>query len=544
MMDELDKKHNHFYSIYNNIDMLKLAILQQVTMFFDKLLILENSQVYIDYYQCMTITNIAAFSKNKDLLNKKAELNSLKERYQNLIQLFEKDKANKKLAEQVSRLAQKIDLVTREVSTIEQNTWKYLMDMQSKLWDGNLSEVQKKIYRCLESGNIADADIYLSEMSQSIGSMLEVGKRGIRNVINCYKQKIYILKMQEETEQRVKEIKNCYELGYEWAIQEPCDCKFILEYAIFLADQNDPLADEIYQRLEWIYSSPDKAVSNKEYFELYFNMATYNRSQGRTEHVEELYYQCLCLLNKMDKETSDFSKNKRAIIILNIGNFYHQKNRLDEAEEKYREFLESMAPQKELLETYEENYIRNIAVTYRDLAVLAMQKEGDKEQIKKDLNQSFEWMQCLYKKNKYKYGADMANLYISFGNYYDSFIQTEQWRKAEKYYRKNIELCEELYKRNPDKYGEQLMHAKNNFGAYCDKHGQLKSAEQYLSETQDLAEELHKQNSEKYDRVSEYLNYGIILRKNGDSRAIDYLKKCLDIIEKAPEEKNWSMRIP
>lgn len=44
--------------------MIKLAILLQVTMFFDKLVILKGDYFYVDKYPCLTLTNIPEFSKN------------------------------------------------------------------------------------------------------------------------------------------------------------------------------------------------------------------------------------------------------------------------------------------------------------------------------------------------------------------------------------------------------------------------------------------------------------------------------------------------
>lgn len=162
---------------------------------------------------------------------------------------------------------------------------------------------------------------------------------------------------------------------------------------------------------------------------------------------------------------------------------------------------------------------------------------SNKEKIEEYLDEGLEWIRKLYEQNEYKYAGDMVDIYDSYGNFYDSFLQTEQWLKAEEYYRKSIELCENLYKRNPEKYGERLMRAKNNFGGYCQEHGQLEKAAQYLEEAYDLAERLHIHNPEKYDRLVECLNLGKSLNKKGDPRAIEYLKKCLEIIENADEKK-------
>lgn len=119
MMEELDKKHHHFYSIYNHIDMIKLAILLQVTMFFDKLIIIEDNQVCVEQYKCMTLTKIPAFSKNKNLQKRNQELDSLRESYQEKVKLFESDVTNIELARDVSKLAQAIDKLTEEIRSIE-----------------------------------------------------------------------------------------------------------------------------------------------------------------------------------------------------------------------------------------------------------------------------------------------------------------------------------------------------------------------------------------------------------------------------------------
>lgn len=249
--------------------------------------------------------------------------------------------------------------------------------MQRKLWEGNISDIQKEIFHCLEKGDIFGANVRLNDMVQSVKSMTEIGKEGVKNTIDCYKQKIYILEMQEENEQNIKEIKKCYDTIYELGKSEQYACEFILQYGNFLMEQNDPSAEVIYKKLEWIYLDPDKKVSDEEYFNLYLNFANFKCLQGRTENVEKYYLDCLELLNKIEKEHFVNKKRNKAIVLLNLGNFYHQKNKWNEAEEKYQEFFEISAPQMKFYESYDENYVQDIANAYRVLAVLEMQKKSE-----------------------------------------------------------------------------------------------------------------------------------------------------------------------
>lgn len=212
----------------------------------------------------------------------------------------------------------------------------------------------------MESGDISEADFYLKEMSQEIQSIVEMGKEGVQKVIDCTKQKIYILNMQVETEQNVKDIKecykNCYDAIHDWANSEYCVRKFILEYANFLTKQNDPLADKKYQELVWICSKPDGDVTDEEYFNYFFNAAIFNTLQGRTKNVEKLYCKCLQKLNDMEGD-SITNKYNKASVLGNLGSFYYQKGQLDDAEVKYQEIFKIMNPQKGLYHTYDESYV-------------------------------------------------------------------------------------------------------------------------------------------------------------------------------------------
>lgn len=541
MMEKLDKELHHFYSLYGNIDMIKLAILLQITMFFDKLVILENNEVFLDQHQCMSLANIPTFSNNEDLIQKKKELNLLEKKYKDVINLFEKDDTNEELASRVSIYAERINLLEKEIQNIKQNTWKYVVDMQRKLWEGNISEIQKEAYRCLEKGDIKGASAYLNEMSKDIKTLVATSKKNIQDLIDCYSQKIYIIKMQDETEQNLQEIKECYDAIYDWAKSgEFYACEFILEYAIFLTEQNDAAAEQIYDKLYWIYSDPSREVSDREYFDWYYYVAMFNKNQGRTEHVEEYYQKCIKLLDKIEKD-SDLKMKKKASILLEIGNYYKLIEAWDKAEKKYQEFFEFIDPQKEYLESYEEDYIRDISIAYGSLAVLEMQRNGkDKEEIRKNLDNSLSWMFPLYSKNKYKYADDISGIYLSYATFCGRLTDKENQQLAKDFYEKSIKICEEMYKRNPYRYGERLMQVKNNFGGYCERNGQLEKAEEYLSESNDLAMQLLNYNTEKYNNMDNLivcLNYGETLKAKGDPKAIEYFEKCLDIIESYNEEK-------
>ncbi len=118
MMEKLDKEIHHFYSFYRNIDTIKLAILLQVTMFFDKLVVLKNNEVFLDQHHCMSLVNIPTFSENDDLKEKKKQLSCLEEKYQEAIALFEKDDTNEELAGKVSIYAEKINMLEKEIQKI------------------------------------------------------------------------------------------------------------------------------------------------------------------------------------------------------------------------------------------------------------------------------------------------------------------------------------------------------------------------------------------------------------------------------------------
>ncbi len=412
--------------------------------------------------------------------------------------------------------------------------------MQCKLWQGNISEIQRKAYRCLEKGDIKGATAYLDKMSENIKSLVTTGKKNIQDLIDCYKQKIYILKMQDETEQNLKEIRECYDAIFDWAKRgEFFACDLILEYAIFLTEQNDASAEKIYDKLNWIYSDPGRVVSDKEYFDWYYSIALFNKNQGRTDHVEEYFQKCIQLLDKIEND-ANVKMKKKAGILLEIGNFYKLIEAWDKAEELYQEFFELLDPQTEFLDSYEEEYIRDISIAYGSLAVLEMQRNvKDKEEIRKNLNNSLNWMIPLYSRNKYKYADDIAGIYISYATFCGRFTDKENQQQARDFYEKSLELCEEMFKRNPYKYGEKLMQVKNNFGGYCERKGQLEKAEEYLAESNELAMQLLNYNTEKYnnsDNLIVCLNYGETLKSNGDPKAIKYFEKCLDIIECFNEE--------
>lgn len=533
MMEELDKKHHHFYSIYNHTDMIKLTILLQITLFLNSMVSLEGNQVYVDQYECMSITNIPAFSKNNNLQEKIKKLNVLRECYQKKVRLFEKDMTNKNLAGDVSVLAQKIDRITNEIHCIEENTWAYLLDMHRNLWLGNISDIQMKLYRCLEQGDISNADYYLMEMTQEIRNFVETGMEAVQKLINCTKQKIYILNIQKETEQNVSEIKKCYKECYDaiynWANNEYAVRNFILEYAEYLFTQNDPSADQLYKKLLWLCSEPNGTLSDEECFECFYYAARFYSSQKRTEEVEIYYNKCIKILSK-SKENNVKNQLKEASLLVNMGSFYQHEGKFDIAEDLYQKFIDIMQPRKELYNRYSKSFIRNTAVVYRALADLKMRKNC-KGMAKIYLDESFEWMKKLCKKEEYNYLGDMADLYGSYGNYYDSYINKEMWLKAEEWYKKGVELCEELYKYNPKKHGERLVCIKHNFGGYYLAHGLLEQAVQLLREAYDVTKLLNKYNPEKYDKINICLSLGKALNKKDDPQAVEYLIKCLNYIE-------------
>ena len=470
-MNRLDKELGHFYSVFPNIDSLKLNMLIEVTRFriLSESVSVNDGSAYLNGKEFLELGNVPAFSRNGRLKAIREELPELLKLRTELQAGYDENDPDEEVRSRLSETSKKIEALTKELHDLENS----ILDMFSAVAERNSSGRpitwrEKEASRYLDEGDY-DAALALlrdssreEELKHAI-SVKESGADAVMGYINEELLRIKTLKATGINKSTLPEIYECYERCLSITKEQRLDPGFLSEYLFFLKDQKDYTA--LVKNGEWL-----------------------------TQYHELL----------------GFDKTAAAQCYSDLGVGYLHTGRYDEAIKAYES---AMAIWKELMQEDPKKYAVDLARTNGNLAhVYAALND-----VKTAMDLMYESLKLFNRtqKDNPEYEIDSAKACMSIANYYARMNQTHD---AERFYRNASDKIEKLYMNDPEKYAGEMATCYRNMAFSYKSSSEFQKAEEICTKAISIFTELTRENPAAFDakRADAYRLRGNIRSALGD----------------------------
>ena len=582
LQEMIDKKLHHYYSVFENVDSIKLSILIQISdlMWRTPEILLEDGWVRFQNSPLVEMKNLPAFSKNRILNHMKEQLARAEQEYREAAEAFSRNLDRRDLLRQLSDLDDEREKLRKDIRNEEAETLKLLYEMNRAVVKGRVEELVKKAFSCLERGEVEAAAEILDKsrvdvlFKERMHDRMEELRRDAETAVQTYSYIIQIQKLLGESVKTAETIISCYEeiMGYLRELPS-LDCRPALEYALFLDSQNAQRAEQIFREAEYLYQKPDRRRQEDALAELYLGMGKFYLNQERRREAEpylkksydifhRLYqrnpacyaerYAQLCqqcsvvrgfdsrllerglsaLLAQLSEKSSDSFVLNTAEYYSIRGNIYAQVGDRDKEEESYRRGI-ALLEERELISDV-------LADLYNNLGESVRKNDGRPEKavyVQAQYEKSLRIYKKLYEEDPFKYARALGDVCNNISAFYIQY--GENYYQAVQYLKKSGEAYGSLYRRNPRTGGKDLAEnyiqmAKASFFLGSRKRAFL-AAEKGIS----IFEGLYEFNPERFARglTWAYTETGMLSVWSGDYRAaVSYLEKGMDLLETAQEK--------
>ena len=536
-MDKLDKELGHFYSVFPNIDSLKLNMLIEVTRFkiLSEAVSVNDGSAYLNGKEFMELGNVPAFSRNGRLKEIRQELPGLLKLRTELQAGYDENDPDEEVRNRLSETAEKINALNKELNELENS----ILEMFSAVAERNSSGRpitwrEKEASRYLDEGNYDAALALLRDSSREEElkyaiSMKNSGADAVTGYINEELLRIKTLKATGINKSTLPEIYECYERCMKIAKEQKLDPGFLSEYLTFLKDQHD--YKSLIRNGEWLIKyhellGIDKAAAAQCYSDLgvgYRYSGRFTDAVSATERSIEI---------REELAQTDPGKYNPFIARSygNLSNIYAALNDNKTAADLMTKALGLFKKTAE----YDQSYEQDVAKAYNDLAnsyarmkqyhdARALYRESaaileklyaeDPARNADELGRCYHNLAlCLKYLHDYRKAEEICEKAISIRNgrawenpaaCEESLAQSyellaniysdgnnRRYTEADTYHFKALHIFERLASEFPEIYEKNLANILNDIGLNCYKIEKYPEAEEYYKKALGILERL------------------------------------------------------
>lgn len=472
-MNRLDKGLNHYYTVFDSIDTVKLKLLLSLYILNSDFLEvkIDDGKCYVNGEAEIEVANVEQFANNGTLKDLDSELKEIEKEYYSLKAgyPFKDEKKNKqynKLDERRQELIKAIEKLQKEIFNTS------LSICKDELSGKEITVRLREAYRLFEKGDLKGANKILNydeikdEYLQRKKARQDEQKRDDEIYIRECKAKIRFLRSGKKGTSKFNEkIDMIYQDAVAVAKESLVEIDIIYDYASYLNDfDHRAEAYDVAKELEKIYNSAELQVDLCEKAELY-----------------NLFF-CIC------------TNTTRWYVFfddLNFENWFNKK----EAEKYLKKEIEVY---NKLVNDNPDKYIYNLTDSYNTAAVFYKSQKklikAEKYHLKK-----IKIFEKLSKINPDRYNSDLAESYCDIGEYYKDYYKIKLWR-AIYYYQKAITIYEkivstipkdQLYNLRRMSYGSPFRKPIVALAWSYWKYGELSKNRGFIYKAYDLARECH-----------------------------------------------------
>ena len=542
-MEKLDKEIGHYYSVFLHLDSIKLNMLLELgrSQAQQGAVAIKDGKALVDGKEMLSLDNVPVFQNNEEfhaLLKERTELR--KKKIELAIQ-YAADPDNEEVERQLSVCDERMKKITVELHQMEKEMFSICMNVADLTGSGKaMSWREKAACKCFDAGDYKGALAILSDpnLETELKQAEEVGALSsskFSEYIRVKRLKIKGLKALGINTETLPGIYECYQEAVKVAEEYFVETGIILEYAVFLYQQNN--YDISLEKAEWLRSyyslkNISARIEETEKGKLFMHLGALYHTINRYVEAEETYKKAIEIWEKAVKENPAINKSGLAKSYNNLGSLLMDTNRYAEAEEIYKKAVKIL---EKLVKENPAAYEVDLAASNNDIGSLLMDT-GRYAEAEEAFKKSILIREKLAKENPAAHESDLASSYNDLGNL---LMDTDRHTEAEEAYKNAIAIFKKLAKENPAAYEGYLATCFDNLGCLLAGRKRHAEAEEAYKKAVSVRRKLAEDNPAVYksDLAASYNNLGSLLMdtKRYDE-AEEIYKKAVSIREKLAEE--------
>jgi len=251
---KLDRELGHFYEMFENVDTVKLRILQNLIKIIPELGFVEvkteGGRLLVDgrANDGIDLSNVSEFANNKDLNEMKSELSAVEEEYFALKPKVVSGECSDEEYKRYCGIATKRQTLIDEIEELEKNIFNLSLRMTTDINGEEISHRQKEAYRLFTLGDYEGA-LAVLDKEEITGDFLRARQRIAQraheqDIAVCKKYikemstRIEVLRAMTKYGARFAEIEEIYDQIVPVALEMGLELGVVYDYASYLNKQN------------------------------------------------------------------------------------------------------------------------------------------------------------------------------------------------------------------------------------------------------------------------------------------------------------------
>lgn len=497
-MNRLDQEFGHYYSMFQNIDTVKLGMLLEIIRSPKLQMDLEfqNGKVLMNKVEVKDISleNIPYYHKNESLNFLKTEYKAIQEECMDLQLSLQENPEDEELKLKYFRFSQEKNKYEKRIHEIEKEILSMASSVHEMTVSGEYLTLRaKKAIDLFNRGEYAKAILLLDDderksETQKIEENLVELKTECQAYVKEIEIKINSIKATGVTKDNVDQIVALYQEAAEMAYRQNLDEGIIIDYVQFLNMRNRyHVGIKAAERaMQWLRGQ------EKTNLVLIRILASMYSSTECFEAAERLYEESLKAYRNLSKCNPGVYELQLANVCDNLAIIYDRRNQYERAEELYKESLKIY---RESSEADSEINAAAIARVERNLAFLYM-KLNRYEKAEELFEESLRICKKLNELHPEMYASDVANGYTGLAYFCEKL---NRYKEAARLYEETLDIYIELCKKNPEVYEPDEIKAYGNLAGLYHEMGYYESAVNLYEESLDICNKLNKANHGIYD---------------------------------------------
>lgn len=541
-MERLDKELGHFYSLFQNIDTVKLGMLLEImrTPGFQVKLEFQNGKVLANHKEVSDISleNIPYYAKNEMLQMQRAEREELEQKALDFRLKLQEDPDNEQLRAEYLSISKRKNACEEELHAMEMD----ILAMASKIHEMTvtgeyLTQRAKRAIELFQKGEYEKALVILDDVERrnevtKLKERSDELKKEFMAYVKEIEIKISSLKAMGVTQERADKIVVLYEEAAEIVFAENLDEKILIEYGAFLASLKK--YKQAYAFVEKLNCWMQVKGENRD--EIDFLLAHICDGLGDFVKAKIIYKKMIENYHNLKNDIPEVYESIRTYKFFNIGIIEGDEDKYGEAESGYQK---EIIFHKKIKIEYNNAYQEEIATVSNELACV-YREEGRYKEAEKLCKESVD----IFRKLNIEYpGIYEEKIACSIANLASCYGEMENFEKAVVLYSESLEIYLKLSEIDSKKYEEIVARISSDLAtAYGDLKCYEKAVE-FLKESLRIYRKLSGEYFELYaETVGELCEYQADLYKamkfyeEAKDLYSESLNICQELNEKNPKE--------
>ena len=502
-MERLDGELQHYYTVFDSIDSVKLKILlemaqrpelQMQVACQDAKLTLNGQEV-----KDIHMDKLPFYANHDKITELRKRLEQLNKDFIDVKLEIAADPQNDELFSKLYKLSGEKNKAEEELHKLEMDLMKLASRVVEMSTSGEyLTQRAKAAMQLFEQGKVKEALVILDDeerrrdAKRTAEKATEIKKEYQAYVKEC-QLKIDGLKTEGVTAESAEQIIALYEEIERYVQDGGLDRACLIDYMNFLRNQRDyQNALKKGRQIYHYFKSTDVYDITWAWFCNCF--ANVYSDTNYYEEAEKIYNEALEIYRKFARDNAQVYEYEAGVagICNNLAILYEDTNRYEKAENLLTEALET---QHRLARNSPKTYMPDMAMSCNNLAGLYSHTSRH-EEAEKLYTEALEICRRLAKDNSQAYEPDVA---MTCNNLAGLFINTNRYEEAEKLYSEALEIRRRLAKDNPQAYEPDVAKTCNNLAALYADTNRYEEAEKLYSEALEIRRRLAKDNPMAYE---------------------------------------------